>query len=85
VHASLPRGAEPDSFALERAIELLAIQRAKGKGTPRRPARKAAASASDTAKKPARKPAAKRAAKAKPATKKKAAPTPVRETHSAGE
>jgi DNA topoisomerase I len=85
VHASLPRGAEPDSFALERAIELLAIQRAKGKGTPRRPARKAAASASDTAKKPARKPAAKRAAKAKPATKKKAAPAPVRETHSAGE
>jgi len=101
VHASLPRGAEPDSFALERAIELIATQRAKGKGKPRRPvrkatvanagngaktpARKATASASQDAKKPARKPAAKRATSAKSATKRKAAPKRVRETRPAGE
>src|SRR5712691_4225152 len=41
VIASLPRGADPDSFALERAVELLAVQRAKGKprrATPRKAA-----------------------------------------------
>ena len=67
VIASLPRGADPDSFALERAIELLAVQRAKGKGKPRRPARKAAALAAAPAasKAPARKPAAKRKPKAR--------------------
>src|SRR4051812_23034218 len=32
VHASLPRGADPDAFPLEAAIELLATQRAKGQG-----------------------------------------------------
>jgi len=72
--ASLPRGADPDSFALERAIELLAVQRAKGK--PRRPARKAApAAASPTAgaTQPARRTAAKRA-KPKAKAKVKAAP-----------
>ena len=48
VHASLPKGADPDNFALEAAVELLATQRAKGgaKGKPaakpRRPARKTA-------------------------------------------
>src|SRR5579862_5768216 len=43
VIASLPKGADPDSFALERAVELIAVQRAKGKGKARRPVRKAAA------------------------------------------
>src|SRR5579864_820476 len=46
--ASLPKGADPDGFSLEAAVELLATQRAKGK--PRRaagkaPARKAASAA----------------------------------------
>jgi DNA topoisomerase-1 len=92
VHASLPRGADPDHFALERAIELLAIQRAKGKGTgtgkARRPVRKAAAPASAAANgatKPARKPAAKRTTTAKPAAKRKAAPKQTRRARPAGE
>ena len=48
VHASLPKGVDPDNFALEAAIELLATQRAKGRAKgkpaakPRRPARKTA-------------------------------------------
>ena len=85
--ASLPKSADPDSFALETAVELLATQRAKGK--PRRPARKAAAVASAPAasgngtKKTVRKPAAKRATtatKAKPKAKAatKSAAKPVR-------
>ncbi|MGE0260261.1 MAG: type I DNA topoisomerase [Alphaproteobacteria bacterium] len=51
VHASLPKGADPDDFALEAAVELLATQRAKGggRGKPaaktRRPARKTASAA----------------------------------------
>ena len=94
VHASLPRGADPDSFALERAVELLAIQRAKGKGKARRPVRKAAAPAASSANgatKPARKPAArakpaaKRAASAKPAAKRKTAPKQARRARPAGE
>ncbi len=43
VIASLPKGADSDAFPLDRAIELLATQRAKGK--PPRPARKRAAKA----------------------------------------
>ncbi len=81
VIASLPRGADPDSFALERAIELIAVQRAKGKGKPKakaaRPARAAAATAAPANNTTARKPAAKRAkpkAKAKPARKSIAKP-----------
>ena len=31
VHASLPKGADPDNFALDAAVELLATQRAKGR------------------------------------------------------
>jgi DNA topoisomerase-1 len=49
VHASLPKGADPDNFPLDAAVELLATQRAKGKpaggkqaAKPRRPARKTA-------------------------------------------
>jgi DNA topoisomerase-1 len=81
VHASLPRGAEPDAFALERAIELLATQRAKGKGKPPRTARKAPpakAASSNGAKKPARKPAA------KPAATRKAAPKRADQSRPAG-
>jgi DNA topoisomerase-1 len=73
--ASLPKGADPDSFALDAAVELLAAQRAKGKG--RRPARKAAPAAASTngARKPARKAVAKpapSATKAKPKAKSRA-------------
>ena len=46
VHASLPKGADPDKFPLEAAVELLATQRGRAKGKPaaktRRPARKTA-------------------------------------------
>ncbi|HEX3954692.1 MAG TPA: type I DNA topoisomerase [Stellaceae bacterium] len=81
--ASLPKGADPDTFALETAIEALATQRAKGKGKSKRPVRRAAAAASNGAAKPARaaSPAKKAApnsrpkAKAKPRTKAKAKPT----------
>jgi DNA topoisomerase-1 len=81
--ASLPKGADPNSFALDAAVELLAAQRAKGKTrrpASRAPARKTApASSGNGAKKPARRPAAKpgvkpaakpkRAAAVKPAAK----------------
>ena len=80
--ASLPKGADPDHFTLEAAIELLATQRAKGK--PRRavgkaPGRKAAApaSAGNGAKKPARRAAAKPKAKRKAAAKKPARRRPA--------
>jgi DNA topoisomerase-1 len=74
VIASLPRGADPDAFALDQAIALLATQKAKGK--TRRPTRRAAAAASNGAAKPARRTAAKRVpakAKAGPAAKTKPA------------
>ncbi len=67
--ASLPKGADPDSFGLDAAVELLAAQRAKGKA--RRPAKRAAAakaapaSSRTGAKPPARRAAAKPRAKAK--------------------
>ncbi len=88
VIASLPKGADPDSFALERAIELIATQRAKGKGKPRRPVRKASPAAANGANKAAPRAAAKRTkpkakAKAKPAAKGKA--TAARQTPAAGE
>jgi DNA topoisomerase-1 len=59
VYASLPKGADPDTFPLDQALALLAAQKAKGKG--RKPARKAAAATSNGAAKPARRTAAKRA------------------------
>ena len=66
VIASLPRGADPDSFALERAVELLSVQRAKGKGKARaRPARKAAPAAANGETAPTRQAAAKRKPKAR--------------------
>jgi DNA topoisomerase-1 len=92
VIASLPRGADPDTFALERAVELLAVQRAKGKGKPRakaarstRPASAAPAPAAGTVKAPAAKAAASRAkarpkAKAKPARRNPAKPARRRST-----
>jgi DNA topoisomerase-1 len=88
VIASLPKGADPDSFALDAAVALLATQRTKGK--PRRAvskaptskprARKAASAAASTisgngAKKPARRAAAK--PRSKPALK-AAAKRPVK-------
>ena len=90
VIASLPRGADPDSFALDAAIALLAAQRAKGKtGRPTRrtPSRKAAPAATGisetaasktvgSAKAPQTRPASRR----KPAPKRagaRAKPTPA--------
>jgi DNA topoisomerase I len=49
VIASLPKGADPETFPLDRALALIAAQRAKGKGKPRRPARRAAAAGNGTA------------------------------------
>ncbi|MGD9617810.1 MAG: type I DNA topoisomerase [Alphaproteobacteria bacterium] len=83
IHASLPRGADPDSFPLETAVELLATQRAKGgakggsakggaKGKPaakpRRPVRKTASAA----KEPSADAAAAETAPAKAVTRRKA-------------
>jgi len=62
VYASLPKGADPDSFPLDQALALLTAQKAKGKG--RKPVRKAAAAASNGTAKPARRAAAKPATKA---------------------
>jgi DNA topoisomerase-1 len=69
VIASLPRGADPDQFTLEAAVEALATQKAKGKPTKSRraPARKAA-----PAKTAAAKPAQAKAAAAKPTAAKTA-------------
>jgi DNA topoisomerase I len=71
VIASLPRGADPDSFALERAIELLATQRAKGK-TRRPPPRKAAPAAASKTGAPRRAAAKRPKPKAKPARRRPA-------------
>jgi DNA topoisomerase-1 len=49
VHASLPKGADPDTFPLETAVELLATQRAKGQGAKGRPAAKSRRSVRKTA------------------------------------
>ncbi len=65
--ASLPKGADPDSFALDAAVALLAAQRAKGK--TRRPARKAPARKATPAS--SGNGAAKRATAAKPRAKAK--------------
>ncbi|HEV8029750.1 MAG TPA: type I DNA topoisomerase [Stellaceae bacterium] len=72
VYASLPKGADPDTFPLDQALALLAAQKAKGKG--RKPARKAAAATSNGAAKPGRPASAKRAALTKKATAAKAKP-----------
>jgi DNA topoisomerase I len=46
--ASLPKGADADAFPLDRAIELLAAQRAKGKKPRRQPPKRAAKAGSVT-------------------------------------
>jgi DNA topoisomerase-1 len=94
VIASLPKGADPDSFMLDAAVELLAGQRAKGK--PRRLSRKAAATkpavrkaaldaaataSTNGAKKPARRAATQGKAKAQA----KRATKPARQRPVAGE
>ena len=90
VIASLPKGADPETFPLDRALELLAVQRAKGKGSKaRRPARKAtpkaAAAKANGAERPARRIAAKPKAAPKKAAPKKAAPKRPRASPAAGE
>ena len=70
IYASLPKGADPDTYSLEDAIPLLAAQKAKGRGKTRRPQRKASGAPANGEAKPTRRSAtAKRApakAKAKP-------------------
>ena len=100
VIASLPKGADPDSFALDAAVALLATQRTKGK--PRRAvskaptskprARKAASATAKASSKPTLEAAATRAATAtKRKPKAKAKPTarrtanPARQRSTAGE
>ena len=80
VIASLPKGADPDSFPLERAVELIAVQRAKGKGKARRPARAAAParSANGASRPPAKRPASAAKATAKAAPKARAKPAAKR-------
>jgi DNA topoisomerase-1 len=75
VFASLPKGADPDSFPLDAAMALLAAQKAKGKG--RRPARKAAGAAANGGAKPARRAAPKRAAPKRAATARKSPAKPA--------
>jgi DNA topoisomerase-1 len=75
VFASLPKGADPDSFSLDAAIPLLATQKAKGKG--RRPARKAAGAAANGSAKPARPATPKRAAPKRAATARKSPAKPA--------
>ena len=70
-NANVPRGKDPQDVTLEEAVALIAEREAKGGGTKKKPARKAAAPKPMTAKVvKAKKPAAKK----KAATKKKAAP-----------
>jgi len=76
VIASLPKGADPNSYPLEAAIEVLAAQKAKGKG--RRSARKTAKAPANGAAKPARRTAAKRTPPKRAAAKVTA--TPARST-----
>ena len=70
IYASLPKGADPDTYSLEDAIPLLAAQKAKGRGKTRRPQRKASGAPANGEAKPTRRSdTAKRApakAKAKP-------------------
>ena len=65
VFASLPKGADPNDFALDAAIALLAAQKAKGK--TRRPGRRTAKASGNGEAKPARRAAPKRAAPKPPA------------------
>src|SRR5712671_3774661 len=76
IYASLPKGADPDTYSLDDAIPLLAAQKAKGKGKSRgktrRPQRKAPGALANGEAKPARRsatakrPPAKAKAKAVP-------------------
>jgi DNA topoisomerase-1 len=70
--ASLPKGANPDILTFDAAVELLAVQKAKGKS--KRPGRKAAAK-SATGKSATSKPAAAKSNGAKAAARAKSAST----------
>jgi DNA topoisomerase-1 len=74
VYASLPKGADPDSFPLDQGLALIAAQKAKGKG--RKPARKSAAASNGGAKPPRKSAAASNggAKPPRPAAAKRAAP-----------
>ena len=65
IYASLPKGADPDTYSLEDAIPLLAAQKAKGRGKTRRPQRKASGAPANGEAKPARRSAAAKRAPAK--------------------
>jgi DNA topoisomerase I len=79
VYASLPRDADPENFTLEKALELLAIQKAKpktgkaaakSKAVPKKAAPKAKAAASDEGATAKKAPAKKKTTAKKPAAKK---------------
>ena len=72
VHASLPKGADPNTYPLEAAIELLATQKAKGK--TRRPSRRTTKTVPNGEAKPARVAAPKRTAPKRAAAKATAKP-----------
>ncbi|WP_025133176.1 type I DNA topoisomerase [Leucobacter sp. PH1c] len=75
-NATIPRGDSVEDITFERAIELLAIKRAKGPAKKKAPAKKAAAKKKAPAKKaPAKKTAAKAVDPARSAAAKKAAET----------
>jgi DNA topoisomerase-1 len=61
VNATLPRGKDPQTVTLEEAVALIADKEAKGGGTAKKPARKAAAKPAAAKKSAAKKPAAKKA------------------------
>ncbi len=78
-NATIPRGEQVDDITFERAVELLAIKRAKGPA--KKPAAKKPAAKKPAVKKPAaKKPAAKKPAVKKPAVKKPAAKKPAADT-----
>lgn len=74
-NATIPRGDSVEDITFERAIELLAIKRAKGPAKKKAPAKKAAAKKPAAKKAPAKKAAAKAVDPARSAAAKKAAET----------
>src|SRR5438270_887083 len=69
IYASLPKGADPDTYSLDDAIPLLAAQKAKGKSKTRRPHRKAAGAPANGEAKTTRRSATAKRAPAKAKTK----------------
>src|SRR5438270_6515290 len=69
IYASLPKGADPDTYSLEDAIPLLAAQKAKGKGKSRGKTRRASGAPANGEAKTTRRSATAKRAPAKAKTK----------------